>query len=137
MGEVVAEVRDQLIQASKAAGYCNEKLAEQLMYQNEFQSGFHKHFDDHKNAIRKQVDDYKGTIMTEIIRTSKFTTKVHEQNARLEQQRDQQSSSKSSSSGGCCMGFLRCFGTTPAKAPAVAVVPGFHSSSNAAVTTAL
>ena len=94
----------------------DEKLAEQLQSQTEFQIKLSKQFDDHRSYITK-----------ELVRMYKFSTKVHEQNASLEQERDQ----KSSSSSGCCS-FLRHLGTTPAAAPAVAVVPGSVWNSTAA-----
>ena len=109
----IAEFQQNMITEAQALkglfNQMDEKLAEQLRFQTEFQIEFRKHFDDHKSVV-----------MNEIVNTSKRCLRVHEQNARLEQQRDQ----KSSSSSGCCMGFLRCLGTTPAAAPAVAVVPG-------------
>ena len=86
-------------QASKLAGCINAKLAEQLGHQAEFQSEFSKLCDDHQSTIRKQIDDHKSSITADIVRMSQFTTKVLQQNARLENQRDQ----KSSSSSGCCM----------------------------------
>ena len=113
---------------SKLAGCINAKLAEQLGHQAEFQSEFSKLFDDHQSTIRKQIDDHKSSITADIVRMSQFTTKVLQQNARLENQRDQ----KSSSSSGCCMGFLRCCRTTPAKAPAMPVVPNSFWDSTAA-----
>ena len=117
----IEEFRQNMITEAQALkGLFNqrdEKLTEQLQFQTEFQTEFRKHFDDHKSAVMK-----------EIVNTSKRFVRVHEQNARLEQQCDQ----KSSSSGGCCMGVLRCLGNTPAAAPAVAVVPGSVWDSTAA-----
>ena len=118
---MITEARDQIMRSRAASIMRDEKLTEQLGYQTEFQTEFRKHFVDHKSDVMK-----------EILNTSKRSSIVHEQNARLEQQRDQNSSSNSSGSGGCCMGFLRCLGTTPAKAPAVAVVPGSVWDSTAA-----
>ena len=93
------------------------KLTEQFQFQTEFQTEFRKLFDDHQKAVTEAMADM-----------SNFSTKVHKQNILLEQQRDQ----KSSSSSGCCMVFLQYLGTTPAAAPAVAVVPGSVWDSTAA-----
>ena len=66
----------------------------------------------------------KKSVTKEIVNIFKISLRVHQQNAVLEQQRSKSSSSSSSTGSGCCMGFLRCLGTAPAAAPAVAVVPG-------------
>ena len=115
-------------QASKLAGCINAKLAEQLGQQADDQRELIKDYNDHQSAIRKRIDAHKMSITADIVRMSQWTTKVLQQNARLENQRDQ----KSSSSSGCCMGFLRCCRTTPAKAPAMAVVPNSFWDSTAA-----
>ena len=93
----------------------------------QFQIELSEHFQDRKKAV-----------MEELIRMSKFSTKVHKQNTVLEQQRLKSSSSSSSTGSGCCMGFLQCLGIAPAAAPAAAVVPGSSTTLEieAAPTTA-
>lgn len=103
------------------------------------QTEFSKLFDDHKSATRNLVDDYKSSYIADIARTSQFTMKALQQNARLEAQRPDLNQ-KSSSSSGCCMGFLPCSRTTPATAPAMAVVPNSiwdQKSSTAALPSQL
>ena len=72
-------------------------------------------FDDHKSATRTLIDDYKSAYTADMVRMSEFTTNILLQHDRLEAQRPD-FNQKSSSSSGCCMGFLSCFRTTPAKA---------------------
>jgi hypothetical protein len=85
-------------------------------------SEFSKLLHDHKSANLKLVETCQKSYITDILKTSNLTMKVLQYNAMLERQLADPNQ-KSSSSSGCCMGFLPCFRTTPAKAPATAVAP--------------
>ena len=111
-----------MIRATTEQSGQQEQRAEFTKSVDSLRTEFNKLLHDHKSANLKLVETCQKSYITDILKTSHFTMNVLQSNAMLERQLADPNQ-KSSSSSGCCMGFLSCFRTTPAKAPAMAVVP--------------